>query len=173
MNRLRVTSAGIADGHITPHWLSLASASAARMQAFMSSVYMISSPMRSSAWGRWALPSVSVIRSATPSTNSHLARFLAAPWCAVWVIEWVANAVSLRISTSPSTNTRSHGTSTSSKNTTQSISSKREARGWSKRERPRSKLSRQRNFSPGVPQGIAKLSAKGLWGSVCRARRGE
>src|SRR5206468_1915802 len=85
MNRLRVTSAGIAAGHITPHWFGLASASEARMHAFMSSVYMISSPMRSSAWGRWALPSVSVIRSATPSTNSHLARFLAAPWCAVWV----------------------------------------------------------------------------------------
>jgi len=26
---------------------------------------------------------------------------------------------------------------------------------------------------PGVPQGIAKLSANGLWVSVCRATRGE
>ena len=34
------------------------------------------------------------------------------------------------------------------------------------RLRPRSKLSRQRNRSPGVPQGMAKFSAKGLCGSV-------
>src|SRR2546428_487144 len=82
-------------------------------------------------------------------------------------------AVLLIRSTSPRTKTRSQGTRTSSKNTTQSISSKRDASGWSKRERPRSKLSRQRNFSPGVPHGMAKLMAKGLCFSVCLATRGE
>jgi hypothetical protein len=74
---------------------------------------------------------------------------------------------------SPSMNTRSHGTSTSSKNATQSISSKREPSGWSKRDRPRSKLSRHRKRRPGVPHGMAKLSAKGLCGWSSWARRGE
>src|SRR5260370_33515462 len=63
--------------------------------------------------------------------------------------------------------------STSSKKTTQSISSKREPSGWSKWERPKSKLSRHRNLSPGVPHGIAKLTANGLWPSVIRPSRGE
>ena len=35
------------------------------------------------------------------------------------------------------------------------------------------KLSRHRNLSPGVPHGIAKLSANGLWLSVWRPMRGE
>jgi len=38
MKRLRVLSAGSAAGHMTPHSSSSASASAARMHAFMSSV---------------------------------------------------------------------------------------------------------------------------------------
>jgi hypothetical protein len=37
-----------------------------------------------------------------------------------------------------------------------SISSKRDPKGWSKWERPRSKLSRHWNFTPGVLQGMAK-----------------
>ena len=68
-------------------------------------------------------------------------------------------------------NTRSHGTSTSSKKTMQSISSKRELKGWSKCERPRSKLSRQRNLRPGVPQGIAKLTANRSCPSLWRQPR--
>ena len=95
--------------------------------------------------------------SATPSTNSLLATFLTAPWWAVCTDELVARGMSLSNSASPSRNTRSQGTNTSSKKTVASISSNREPRGWSKRERPRSKLSRHRNFSPGVLHGMAKL----------------
>src|SRR2546426_743872 len=69
-------------------------------------------------------------------------------------------AVLLIRATSPRTKTRSQGTSTSSKNTTQSISSKRDASGWSKRERPRSELSPQRNFSPRGPPGMAEVLAE-------------
>ena len=79
MNRLRVLSIGRDAGHITPHSSSAASASPARMQAFISIVVSISSPSFSSTCGRCALPSVSVISSAMPSTNSHFARFFAAP----------------------------------------------------------------------------------------------
>ena len=62
----------------------------------------------------------------------------------------------LHRSGSPSRNTRSHGTNTLSKKAKASISSKREPRGWSNVERPRSKLSRHRNFRPGASQGMAK-----------------
>ena len=58
---------------------------------------------------------------------------------------------------------------TSSKNTMQSISSKREPSGWSKCERPRSKLSRQRKRRPGVPHGIAKAARTGC-GPRCAGR---
>ena len=71
-------------------------------------------------------------------------------------VRW-SRAVPLIRSTSPSRNTRSHGTSTSSKKTTQSISSKREPSGWSKCERPRSKLSRHRNFRPGRAAGDGEI----------------
>ena len=79
MNRLRVLSMVTESGHITPHSSSFASASAARISARVSVVVSISSPMRSSVCGRCLLPSVSVISRAMPSTNSHLARFFAAP----------------------------------------------------------------------------------------------
>src|SRR4029450_3911266 len=68
----------------------------------------------------------------------------------------VSSDVRLHSSTSPSRKTRSQGTRTSSKKTIASISSKREPKGWSKWERPRSKLSRHCNFTPGVLQGMAK-----------------
>ena len=38
---------------------------------------------------------------------------------------------------------------------------------------PRSKLSRQRNFSPGVPHGMAKLTATGYGSRMFRPMRGE
>ncbi len=60
----------------------------------------------------------------------------------------------------PSTMTRSHGTSTSSKTAMQSISSKRLESGWSKRERGSGDtVSRQMKVRPGVAAGMAKASA--------------
>src|ERR1019366_6006639 len=62
---------------------------------------------------------------------------------------------------SPHKNTRSHGTATFSKITTQSISSKREASGASKCDRPASNESRQMNLSPLALQLTANASANG------------
>src|ERR1700733_5105819 len=67
----------------------------------------------------------------------------------------------LHRATSPHRNTRSHGTSTLSNTTTASISSKRDASGLSKRERPTSYASRQRNFKPLTLHWIANDSANG------------
>ena len=60
----------------------------------------------------------------------------------------------------PSTSTRSHGTSTSSKTAMQSISSNRLDSGWSKRERGSgATVSRQMNLRPGALEGTLKASA--------------
>src|SRR6185437_15441109 len=67
----------------------------------------------------------------------------------------------LQRATSPHKNTRSHGTATLSKITTQSISSKREASGASKCDRPASNASRQINLNPLALQLIANASAYG------------
>ena len=56
-------------------------------------------------------------------------------------------------------NTRSRGTSTSSKITKASCSSKRLDSGWSKRLAGADTLSRHRNFSPGVLIGMQNDSA--------------
>jgi hypothetical protein len=60
----------------------------------------------------------------------------------------------------PSTSTRSHGTSTSSKTAMQSISSNRLESGWSKRERGSgATVSRQMKVKPGVFEGMPNTSA--------------
>ena len=91
--------------------------------------------------------------------NSAFTTHRVVTWCPVWVFIWVAFPWLLHMSTSPSRKTRSQGTSTSSKKTTASISSKREPKGWSKWDRPWSRLSRHMNLTPGVSQGMEKEKA--------------
>ena len=71
-----------------------------------------------------------------PNKNSVLTTVRLTTWWPVWEVDWVAAANLLAISTSPNKKTRSQGTNTFSKNTTASISSNRDPRGWSKLERP-------------------------------------
>src|ERR1700682_3370934 len=79
----------------------------------------------------------------------------------MWTTALVSPKSLLQSATSPHRNTRSHGTSTWSKITTQSISSKREASGASKCDGPASNESRHMNLSPLALQLIAKASANG------------
>ena len=78
MNRLRGSHRQRVGAHDAP-LVQLRVGLGGAQAGFISSVYSIISPIRSSVCGSWALPSVWVISNATPSTNSHLARFLAAP----------------------------------------------------------------------------------------------
>ena len=156
MNRCRATISGISAGHITPHSSRAASASAARSSALVVSRFSMISPVIWSICGCWPEPSVCCIRLARPSTNSTFTTFLVTTWwpeCRYWC---VCRDMLLQRSGSPSRNTRSQGTNTLSKKASASISSNRDPSGWSKPERPRSKLSRHRNFSPGASQGSAK-----------------
>ena len=104
---------------------------------------------------------VSATRSARPSMNSALARFLVENWCITWLIAPVRLNRPLHISTSRYTKVRSQGTSTSSNTTIPSISSRRWLRGWSMAEPAPwgTNEGRQMKRNPGVSTGSAKQNA--------------
>jgi len=112
------------------------------------------------------------MRSARPSTNSHLARFLAA-----LMGRMRRRMGDMRRRVEPVDVVEQEHPLPRHEDVVEEDDAihllEREPKGWSKCERPRSKLSRHRNLRPLIPQGIAKLIANGLWSSLCRARRGE
>src|SRR5579883_1586270 len=122
-------SRGVHAGCMIPHRLTWASTSLVRRNARIASrSTMISAIFSCTCWNG-SIAMASTMSEATPSTNSVLATFLVTTWCAICATAPVAANARLHLSTSHSRNTRSHGTSTSSKITTASISSNLAARG--------------------------------------------
>ena len=157
MNKLRGLSTISGSGHMTPHSSSLASASAARMQARVSWVVSINSPIRSSTCGRWRVAEGLGHQQCQRRARTRIWRgSLPPPDAPNAPRNGSRVAVALSRSTSPSRNTRSHGTITSSKKTTQSISSKREPSGWSKCERPEIEAVAAQEFEPRRAAGDRK-----------------